>query len=177
MKLIETRTLGTAAGAIEFTSIPQNFTDLQVLISGRSTNASNVNNGIIQFNGVGGTSYASRRLFGNSGAVNSEAITNNDSVFQISQNGANTTANTFSISTIYIPNYRVSAAKSFSVNSVTENKSATQGVIQTVMLIGLFNNTAAITSIRLTTDNNWAANTTVSLYGITSGSDGITTVS
>jgi hypothetical protein len=37
MKLIESKTLGTAASSIEFTSIPQTFTDLVVLVSSRQT--------------------------------------------------------------------------------------------------------------------------------------------
>jgi hypothetical protein len=177
MKLIETKTLGTAAASIEFTSIPQTFSDLVLLVSGRSTNAAFVNNGIIQFNGSGGTAYSSRRLFGNSGGVTVEATSNNDSVFQFPQNGANTTANTFSNGVIYIPNYTGSTTKSFSADSVSETNSTTQGQVQTSILAGLWNDTSAITSVRVATDTNWAANTTISLYGITKGSDGIVTTS
>jgi hypothetical protein len=177
MKLIETKTLGTAAASIEFTSIPQTFTDLVLTVSGRSTLSSFAANMPIQFNGSAVAQYSQRRLYGDGAAAQTQSATNDTSLYMIPVNGASTTANTFSNATVYIPNYTSSVAKSVSADSVTETNSGTQGHTQTSITAGLWNNTAAITSIRVATDFNWTADTTISLYGILKGSDGIVTTS
>jgi hypothetical protein len=75
------------------------------------------------------------------------------------------TANTFGNTSIYIPNYRSSAAKSFSVDAVTENNATL--AYQNIQA-GLWNNSAAITSISISflSGGNWAQGSSASLYGI-----------
>ena len=172
MKLIESKTLGTAQASIEFTSIPQDGTDLVVLCSTRG----NVDDGstgqiiFIAFNTVGDTNLSGRFLIGvGSGSGISGALR----PFAY-QSSSNFTANTFSNSQFYISNYAGSTNKSISIDGVSENNGTTsyQGI-----MAGLWSNSAAINSIQLTTGSQFVAGSTVSLYKITKGSDGIVTTS
>jgi hypothetical protein len=167
MTLIETKTLGTAAASIEFTSIPQDGTDLVVLISAR--NSVDTSTGTIAFN-TGGT-YTRRRLQGNGTTANSSMPSDDYFI------GATSfTANTFGNSVIYIPNYTASQAKSYSVDGVTENNATTSFAS---LYAGLWSETAAITSITFTpgSGGNFIIDSTISLYKMTKGSDGIVTTS
>jgi hypothetical protein len=177
MKLIQTITLGTTASAIEFTSIPQTFTDLKMLISGRSALTSHASFMPIQFNGSGAAEYTQRRLYTDGVAPTGQNANNDSSLYLSVVNAASSTANTFGSSEVYIPNYTGATQKSLSIDAVTESNSATQGHTQASITAGVWANTAAITSIRVSTDVNWVAGTTISLYGITKGSDGIVATS
>ena len=176
MELIETKTLGTAAAAIEFTSIPQNGTDLMVFFSHRSSGSSDGLQLVLRFNGL--TSGYSRILMFGDGSSASGGGGSSEAFARFSfVQFSGSTSNTFGNASIYIPNYTSSTAKSFSSNSVTEtNATNINGV---AVYGGLSSGTAAITSITLFEQNsvNFVANTTASLYKITKGSDGIVTSS
>jgi hypothetical protein len=174
MTLIETKTLGTAAAQIEFTSIPQTYTDLLFLVSGRSSNTGDVYNNL--FITVNGTSsgYSERLLYGNGSAVGSvgEALTR-FRFFYISTLSA--TSNTFGSGQLYIPNYAGATNKSMSSESVAENNGT--ATLQSITA-HLWSNTAAITTVRFALDvGNLVVGSTISLYGILKGTDGIVVVS
>jgi hypothetical protein len=166
MKLIETKTLLSAAASIEFTSIPQDGTDLLLLISARNSGTSG--SGRIEFN-TGGT-YTRRRLLGLGSTVLSDSPTSVDWQVSVSTD----TANTFNNATIYIPNYTSANAKSYSVDSVSENNAT---AAQHGILAGLWSETSAITTITLYVGTEFVIGSTISLYKITKGSDGIVTTS
>jgi hypothetical protein len=87
------------------------------------------------------------------------------------------TANTFSNSVAYFPNYaNTTTNKSFSVDDVSENNATAS--YQTISA-NLYSSTSAITSLKIESINsaNIVAGSTVSLYGILKGSDGIVTTS
>jgi hypothetical protein len=168
MKLIETKTLGTAAASIEFTSIPQTFTDLVLMTSLRASTATNDAGLIIN----GSDANQSQTQLQGTGTAASSSATAFD-IFLICSSGD--TANTFSNSTHYFPNYTGSTNKSFSVDSVSENN-ASQAFQR--IIAGLNSSTAAITSISMyPASGNFVIGSTVSLYGILKGSDGIVTTS
>ena len=80
--------------------------------------------------------------------------------------GGTATANTFGNMEIYIPNYAGSSNKSVSVNQVGEDNAATA---YATLLAGLWSNTAAITSIKLTPFSGGASfvqYSTAYLYGV-----------
>ena len=170
MKLIETKTLGAAAASIEFTSIPQDGTDLLALVSMRGSFSNFYSEYKIRFNGST-TGFSARNLYGNGSTPASGTF--EASAFGV---GATATANTFSNDQIYIPNYTSSNAKSFSSDFAGENNatSAFAG-----LYANLWTGTAAITSIQFTEVNaaNFAIGTTISLYKITKGSDVMVTTS
>ena len=170
MKLIQTLTLSSTQTLIEFTSIPQDGTDLVALYSLRGAN--NANEGTVFLRVNGSTSNMSRRdLSGNGSSVASSA--NADSfVGQIP--AVNATSNTFGNQIIYIPNYTSTTAKSYSVDTVEENNAT---LSNTRIIAGLINVTSAITSLGFSEGNGMIAGSTISLYKITKGSDGIVTTS
>jgi hypothetical protein len=177
MTLIETKTLGTAAASIEFTSIPQTFTDLVLVHSARSAHSDIAASAVIQFNGDTGANYSVRRLLGDGTAASSSALTSG-SLFGLagSISGATATANTFGNGVVYIPNYTGSTAKSFSADGVSETN-GTDGY-QAINAC-IYSGTAAITSILFRTFEvaNLAVGSTISLYGILKGSSGGVVVS
>lgn len=158
-KLIETVTVGSGGAAnIEFGSIPQTYTDLKLVLSGRSTIADNAVKGA--FNGST-SNFSQRILFGNGSSPASNTPSNNTLCYM---NFSSDTASVFSNSEIYIPNYTGSTNKSFSSESVHENNATTAYVI---MLAGLWSQTAAITSITLSNaSGSFAQYSSASLYGI-----------
>ena len=166
MSLIETKTLGTAQAAIEFTSIPATFTDLVVLASIRST-ADGSRNMSITINGST-TGMTGRFLFGSGSATSSGTDTRETGAY----NPSSSTSNTFSNVSMYFPNYAGSTNKPWSVDTVTENNAAAA-----VLYISakLWSNTAAINSLSFAGDSgDFVAGSTMSLYGITRGtSNGI----
>jgi hypothetical protein len=166
MKLIETKTLLSAAASIEFTSIPQDGTDLFVLVSARG------DGGVFYVRPNGSSSnLQGRRLQGSGSAVSEGADSNVDFIINVSTD----TSNTFGNATLYIPNYSGNANKTISSDSVNENN-ATQAFQR--LHSGLWSDTAAITSLGFTLlSGNLAIGSTISLYKITKGSDGIVTTS
>ena len=175
MTLIETKVLGTAQASIEFTSIPQDGTDLLLLTSLRTARASTIEGLLIAFNGSS-SNFTFRNLEGITTSVGSGSGSSGRAGVI---NGDTSTANTFANQSIYIPNYAGSTNKSYSVDSVKEaNGSSTYDGFQE-LVAGLWSQTAAITSVRLTPDlgNNLKAGSTVSLYKITKGSSGGVVVS
>lgn len=172
MQLIETRTLGTATSSIVFSSIPQDGTDLLLCMSLRSAGAgvSQIN---IQFNSSGGTAYIDRFLNG-SGSISTTGSRTGQSVMRITAiPGTSYTSQTFSNAQAYIANYSGSAAKSVSLDGVTENNASES---YQEIVAAYWTNTSAITSITLTNQSgdNFVANSMASLYKITKGSGGAT---
>lgn len=170
MQLIETKTLASAAASIEFTSIPQDGTDLVALCSTRSSVASIVAGVRARPNNQLGQT---RRLVGaGNGTVYSDVV---DSIFGLTS-AANNTANTFGNAAFYFPNYTSSTTKSISVDSVSESNASEVYMQLSASTVS----TGAITSITFTANgdgDNLVAGTTISLYKITKGSDGTTVVS
>jgi hypothetical protein len=177
MKLIETKTLLTSASSIVFTSIPQDGTDLFLLMSLRDTFAGGgVTQINIQFNSSGGTAYSDRTLEGNGSAAYIVNRTGQSFVRVTAVPGPTFTANTFSNAQLYVPNYSNGATKAVLLDGVSEriNAEAYHAIVS-----GYWNNTSAITAINITTQStgNFAVGSMASLYKITKGTDGITTVS
>ena len=176
MRLIETKTLASAAASIEFTEIPQTFTDLVILSACRSDRndpvGATVDSINVHFNNVT-TGFSTRHLAGDGASASSGT---NAAARAGLATAAGNTANTFGNSSCYIPNYTAAVNKSFSADGVTENNATTS---YQFIYANLWENTSAITSVKLLpgAGTNWVAGSTFSLYGILKGSDGITTVS
>ena len=165
--LIEAKTLNTSTASVTFSSIPSTYTDIRIFISARGTAAytytnlkMQVGNGTVSTSGYSekmvytsnGTSAAS---FGQSAQAQSDL-----QYFPL----ATSTASTFSNNDIYIPNYTGSNAKSFSIDSVSEDN-ATAAVL--ALTAGLSSNTSAINIITFTPNTgNFAQYSTFYLYGI-----------
>jgi hypothetical protein len=163
VKIGSTVTVGLlGASNIEFTGIPATYTDLMILVSSRTANVSLVDGLIVTPNSAT-SGFSWRRLAGDGASAFSGSGTSALEVALI--NGANNTASTFANSAVYIPNYAGSNNKSFSTDSVgeTNGSSVYMGFYAT-----LWSNTAAITSLKLTTGSgtNFVQYSTATLYGI-----------
>ena len=171
MQLIQHQELGSAQSSITFSSIPQTYTDLVLVICARADGsgyADPVSDTTFFFN-TSSANFSYRTLFGNGSSVTTNTTAHNFTT------GSNSTANTFGNMQLYIPNYTSSNNKSFSVDSTTENNGS---LARQYMAAGLWSQTAAITEIKVApTINIWVQYTSATLYGILKGSDGITTVS
>jgi hypothetical protein len=173
MTLISTITVGAGgAASMDFTSIPQTYTDLVLYLSARNLQDDTRSVPSFNFNNDTGANYASRVLRGSGSAASSFTLTSQTKGEFYYQAG-NITSNTFGSGSLYIPNYTGSTTKSWSIDSTSEGNSA-----ESFMAInaGIYNSTSAIT--RITINKNVAANleqyTTASLYGIIKGSGGAT---
>ena len=172
MQVIEHIEVGSGGAAeMEFASIPATYTDLLIVMSHRYSGAGTVSFDRMYFNNS--TNGTSRYLEGDGSGTSSG--TNSGGV-ATSSSAASSTANTFANTSIYIPNYTSSNAKSASIDNVTENNATT---VETMIWAYIDTTvTTAITSIRLlNTSGNWAQYSSATLFGITAGSDGTTTVS
>jgi len=168
--LIEAKTLTTTTANVTFSSIPQTYTDLKLVWSGRcSRNVFAFTYGLIQFNSSSANyTYKTLQAVGTSVASQDQVgVGNTDGIIigGVSQN--NNTANTFGINEAYIPNYTSSNFKSVTAQGVSEDNSATTGLLMTA---GLWSDTSAITSI---TVKSWQSgyfdyltDSTFYLYGI-----------
>lgn len=173
MKLIGTVTLGSTATSINFTSIPQTATDLVILLSVRGDLFNPQIGHFLRFNGDTGSNYSDRQLSGNgSTAASGSNGAGGTAIYTGQAPAATQTANIFGNTSIYIPNYTSSVAKSVSVDAVRENNSTASAIF---MVAGRWEGTAAITSLSIVCEaSNWIAGSTASLYSITKGSGGAT---
>lgn len=148
--------------SIDFTSIPATYTDLKILHSLRSANSQWAGDISITLNSST-SNFTMRRLFSDN---TNYSDTGGGNYNWVGQNpGASPTASTFGNGEIYIPNYAGSNYKPISGDSVTE----TNGSTYAYRFLGtvLWSNTAAITSISLTSNGgNWIQYSIAVLYGI-----------
>ncbi len=166
--LLERTELNASAASVTFANIPQTgYTDLKIVSSVRSSAAaaSNAIGLYAKFNGIT-TGYSWRRLNNNSGTVSSDNNGADSAILIGACNGGSDTANTFTSSESYIPNFLGTAAKSISSDSTAENNSAVESQMLTAGLWSYSGN-PAITSVTLNpSSGSFAAGSTFSLYGI-----------
>ena len=136
---------GSGAG-LTFTSIPATYTDLRLVIVGNA-------NFEIQFNGSTGTVYSQTFVEGNGTAISSNRFTNSNRIYLY-----NNVASTVSLATVDIFSYAGSSNKS----CLIEFSNDANGSGYVYRSIGLWRNTAAITSIAILN----SVPTTATLYGI-----------
>jgi hypothetical protein len=145
------------SSAINFTSIPQTFTDLKMVISARGDASATHRDIIFAFNNST-ENFTGKSLYGTGSGVGS------NSNFYGTIPAASQTSSVFGNGEIYIPNYTSSNYKTFSGDFVTENN-GTQTI--TNLQSFLWSNTAAVNQITLTLNSgNFIQHTTATLYGI-----------
>lgn len=171
--LIERVDVGAGgAASITFSSIPQTYAGLYLVVSGRTDRAANVSDAF-RITASGATGYNIKYLYGSGSGTGSYGYSNLDG---LTAAAANATSNTFGNASAYIPNYTSTSTKSVSLDGVGENN-ATEAYQQ--ITAGQITTTSAVTSLTLASafGTNLLQYSSASLYGITAGSDGTTTVS
>lgn len=166
-KLIQTIIVGAGGAAnIDFTSIPATYTDLALLISGRTNQATTTSNLLIQFNNDTGSNYYSIDLWGNGSTVQNDFASPSAYIYAGPMlNGSVSTASVFGNAIAYIPNYAGNTAKTLSVDGVTDDNATTR---YTVLHSGRWTGTSAITSLKVFSGGsaNLTQYSSMSLYGI-----------
>ena len=165
--LISRQTVGSAgAASVTFSNIPQTFTDLRIVVSGRGTAASNHYPGLeLSFNGSS-TTYTDRVLQGTGGVTVSYSNLGSSKIYLGTMPGGAATASVFGNIEITVPNYTSSNYKSVSIDEVQEDNQTTAFAM---LIAGLWSTVNAITSIAFTpTTGNFDQYSTFSLYGISS---------
>lgn len=165
--LISSQTLGSSAATVTFSSIPATYTDLVLRVSARTDFASLVDTIGIKFNGAT-TNYSDTNINTNSssGSGGSSRATGLAYINGFrAADGSTATSSTFSSAEFYIPSYTASQAKPMSEFNVSENNDTTAYISA---VAGLWNNTAAITSIVLNSINsaNFVTGSSFYLYGL-----------
>lgn len=163
MTLIEAKTVGAGGVAsVDFTTIPQTYTDLKFVISARISSA---NAGMFMKFNNSSSNYTSKRLFGDSAVTADSGPTT--SIFLLAD-GNWSTSNTFNNTDVYIPNYASSNYKSLLTDTIAENNTTSSGLYFTGMFAGLWSDTSAITSVAFTPEGGgtFLQNSTFYLYGI-----------
>ena len=161
MEAIYSRTWTSPANGVSFNNIPQNNTDLLILISARSSHTTFDGFGIY-FNGS--QSPVSNTSLSGNGSSAASARSTYRSV--VSMPGSDATANSFASIQIYIPNYTSTSFKQILVEGVTETNATAVSLVLTSHL-SLSN--APITSFMFDSASagvNQLAQTSVSIYGI-----------
>ena len=164
---IQTYTLTSSASSITFSNIPQNYTDLKIVMSGRGSTTSPDRESIlcsIKFNSTA-TTYTSKWTRITSTSASSFSGAALAGYFQSSS----FTSLTFSNSEIYITNYTGSQTKSYSMQTTVPQVSASY---DTILGFGTGNwsGTGAITQIDLTLDyGSLVSGSTFTLYGVSNG--------
>ena len=152
----------TPQASIDFSSIPQGYTDLYLVTSGRAD--INETAMSLQFNGNTSTANYSYRTLKGSGSAASSSSETSLGFIATRIDPSTYTSNTFSNNSFYIPNYAGSNQKSISIDGVNENNAT---AADSMLTAGLWNQTSAITSIKLyVVAGNFAAGSTATLYGV-----------
>ena len=152
----------TNTATVTFSSIPQTYTDLIIVISARC------NGGVVgswytmRFNGQT-TNYSNRYLLGNGATATSASSTNYIMANQVIP-GTVATASTFSNVEIYLPSYTNSQFKTISTTAMGENNATTAYIYAGA---ALSSNTAATSSIEIDCDGySFVSGSRFDLYGI-----------
>lgn len=163
----------TTVANFEFTVIPQTYTDLYLVMSidGDRTPAVG-DNLLVQFNSST-ASFTSRYLYG--AGSGSPVGVNATNLLVGAASGAVTT-NTFANANLYICNYTSSAGKNFYCDAALESNGTEA---YRVINAGFWNSSNPIQTIKiyLQFGTYFTQYSSATLYGITAGSDGTTTVS
>ena len=157
--LIQHREVGAGgAASIEFTNIPQTYTDLYLVVSLRTTFATDQDHVDLLFNGSS-ANQTHRLMRGDGSSAASFTLS------RMYTNSNSSTSNTFGNMAFYIPNYTSSNAKIISTDSVTEGNATSENqAIQAT----LWNDTSSISSIEIVSANsaNFVQYSSASLYGV-----------
>lgn len=173
MQPIYTQTASGSATTFQFNNIPQGFTDLKIVISGRTQSASNFDSFWMRTgNGSpnSGSVYSNLRMVSTGNSAFSDLTTSDQSPFiAINANVATSTylANTFSSYEIYIPNYSRGAIKTALIQNAVENNNVSTNVYLMQYAQTIYD-TSPINTVQIATasGSNWTAGTTVTIYGI-----------
>jgi hypothetical protein len=153
---LQTQTLTSSAASVTFSSIPQTYTDLIIVAQIKGTANTYLN---LRFNGDTGSNYSRTVLSGNGSTATSERRTNATVINTDYNETIETNFNYVNIMQIMnYSNTNINKTVLCRPNNAASGSGAT---------VGLWRNTAAITSVSLVSNNNsFDSGSTFNLYGI-----------
>lgn len=159
---ISTTTLGSATATVTFSSIPQTYTDLVLVIFGANSNADANDTGYMQYNSDTGNNYSDTIVYTNGNTPTSFRATNSNAIGLWTIMG-NTDSNRYSAIVVNFQDYANTTTYKTTLNRIG---TPTGSGGWTNMSVGLWRNTNAITSILVGGGSNWRSGSTFTLYGI-----------
>ena len=156
---IATTTLTSSQASISFSSLGT-YTDLRLVLTFTATSSGGELD--LQFNSDTGTNYSNTELYGTGATAASARYTSQSAIYIVGSVGASTTIPSLAIIDIF--SYRGSTNKTILATwSSDRNGSGSVGRV-----VGLWRNTAAITSVLVKLGSgSFASGTTATIYGIT----------
>jgi hypothetical protein len=153
-------TLGAAASSVTFNSIPQTYTDL-ILIAVTKRNATGLGEANMQLTVNGDTSaaYSTTLIYESPGTTRQANTSTFDYASGTCGDGG------FIFNSINLMNY----SNATTYKTVLTRNGYPQTNAQVRIGVGLWRNTAAITSLTFTPANGFAIESTFNLYGIQAG--------
>ena len=155
---------GTGGAQVNFTSIPSTYTDLILVGVLRDTFTGNYPNQLFRVNSDAGNNYSSTSLSGDGANAQSQRYTNYSYSFFGKPAEA---SNTFGTSIMHFMNYSNTTTNKTMINRAGGGFT-TSSYGDVAAWVHLWRSTAAITSITLFPQTNFAAGSTFTLYGIAS---------
>jgi hypothetical protein len=156
-----------ASGNLVFTSIPQGYRDLKLIVNGRSTHIGTTSFSIY-LNNTGATGWSETRLIANNTTITTDRLTSSSPTYGLILETAwiSTSAGVFNAAEIDILNYSSSSTykSAFGRNAFEQG---TTGI--TEMVIATWANNAAVTTVEVATNGNWVGGSTATLYGVKAG--------
>jgi hypothetical protein len=159
-------TVNVGAGgqaSIVFSSIPSTYTHLQVRALARNTTAETASNTFSRFNSDTGNNYSAHWITGDGSSASANRVLPWDVNLVANIPAANTASGIFGVMIYDILDY-ANTNKLKTVRSLTGNDRNGSGSIWSDS--GLWNSTAAISTITFTTGTNFAEYSSFALYGI-----------
>jgi hypothetical protein len=138
------------------------YKHLQIRAVTRQTGSSGIVSALLRVNGVSTSTYSWHRLWGDGGGVNSSATASDSSMSVVAMTATNQAANSFAASVIDILD-PYSTTKNTTVRSLFGAASTSNSID---LRSGVFRSTASVTSLDISTFNNFETGTRISLYGI-----------
>ena len=159
---IATTTLGSSQTTVTFSSIAGTYTDLVVIAVMKTTGANY--QPILRYNSDSGSNYSSTTVWGNGSSTGSNRHTNQNGIYANPGSGIGT-AGEFMPWIINIMNYANTTTYKTSVERFNNAASVVNASV------GLWRNTAAITSVSLVAESgsgDFQSGSTFTLYGVKS---------
>jgi hypothetical protein len=159
-----------SAGTVTFSSIPNTYTDLVLVISDAVSIATNTPGACISFNSDTASNYSSTHLEGTGTSALSNRQTNQSNINSGYNIGLSSSSTQPATIIINIMNY----ANTTTYKTILSRNAQTAGAAPgTGATVGLWRSTAAINSMAITAQTgNFAIGTTFSLYGVASAAVG-----
>jgi hypothetical protein len=152
---IATTTLGSSAASYTFTSIPQTYTDLMLIITYQDTRAVDGTNGFLTVGNGSidtGTNYSYTTLRGNGTTASSTRGTSDNYIYLLGSGSIITT------DIVQFLNY--SNTTTFKTMLARDNSYSARATV------GLWRSTSAINQVRFSGETGLTAGSTLTLYGI-----------